>query len=283
MTNVPNVTFDSISHVFRELADRPRAKGSRAQSKDHPPSPSWCDWSYDETCKRGNAGGDFPEFRNTTTLPSVPTDKLPLTIGDDWAETEALCGGYVDLDLFFEGDPECMMAEEELPTEGKALRFGVSVGGSCMVDSKAFKNRAKVLIAYIEQLELRGITTELWVVMAVGDKSGFGMADLRASMAVCVKQCGETLRQEAIAFVLDPSFFRRVFLKYMETEADLNDLTQSGYGFPQVGATKREAVFGYIAPAVDHWIPEIDTRGSEFETIEGTIATLSPIFNRDWS
>ena len=276
------IQFESISAVFRALGDAKPAKGAGNQSRTSG-GKDWCDWSYDEICARGRAGGSFPEFNSAESLPVVPSDKLPLTIGDDWAEVEGLTGGYVDLDAFFEGDPECMMMEQELPVEGKALRFGISAGGSCLVQAAAFKNRARVLAAYIEQLELRGISCEIWIVMCVGDAPKFTARNMRASMAICAKQAGETLRPEVIGFILDPSFFRRVFMKFMETRGDLNDLTQEGYGYPQCGEKARASIFSSIAPMVDHWIPEIDSRGAEYATVEKTIDKLAPIFNRDWT
>lgn len=128
--------------------------------------------------------------------------------GMDAVEQYDVCGAYVDVGAFCEGEPECMVEyEEQMMPRQRVARMFVQINYNGGMDVPEIERRGVALSAVVDALEGHGMQCEVW---AVDHVYGGSYCDSRAKMhAVCVKKAGQLLPLDRLAYMLGhPSAFR---------------------------------------------------------------------------
>ena len=153
-------------------------------------------------------------------------------LGTHHREVRDVAGGYVDVDRFLMGDPECMV-ESWLDTDtqtGKAIKVLINCVASWDVSAKHLIARGSAVIAAVEAVMASGMNVELWV----GESVSRG--DDYAIEMVCVKEYNDLIDPDVLAYtVAHPTMLRRIcfYLNEQRPEDERNRFrfhTNGGYG-----------------------------------------------------
>ena len=143
-------------------------------------------------------------------------DKLQETvndyIGSHHKEVRDVSGGFVDMDRFLMGDPECMVESwlDEDTKQGKAIKVLVNCVASWDVSASKLIKRGAAIIAAVEAVIASGMNVELWVGESVnrGWRGGDGE---HAVEMVCVKEYNDLIDPDVLAYtVAHPTMLRRI-------------------------------------------------------------------------
>lgn len=85
-----------------------------------------------------------------------------------------MVGAEVDMALYLEGDPECMIEYEivEEPKPGRVITLCASISYSCAVSKESMKKRGHLVAALALAMDKLGYQTELWADMTLSPKGG---------------------------------------------------------------------------------------------------------------
>lgn len=147
---------------------------------------------------------------------SEPLQTLGL---DGLMETEEydVCGASVDVGLYCEGEPECMVdfIENEAP-RSRVVKLYVQINCLASVEPETIMRRGAAIAAIVDALEERGLQIELWAVDCTAtwgtppDGASGGHRHL-LRMACQVKEAGQPMPLDRIAFALGhPGFYRAI-------------------------------------------------------------------------
>lgn len=146
--------FDSLAE-FAEAADERASNETRLKA-----SSSWDDCDFPQAIDLAHQGWNAPLEQVETTL----TDTAHTL---EFAPTLDVAGDQVDLDLFLQGEPECMISYPLQQREVSSLSMLVPVCYSWMVDAETAKNRAIAVAAAIESFRERGISISVIAYMVI--------------------------------------------------------------------------------------------------------------------
>jgi hypothetical protein len=171
-------------------------------------------------------------------------DHIARLVGESEVESYDVSGSYVDVEVFNQGDPECMV--EWIDTIADSPRIvGVYVNSSTSAGTSTAKihRRGGVTLALVDLLESAGIRTEVIMVdMNVWKPEAANKMykEDGSLLRVVVKRAESCLDVERLAFSLvSPSFLRRFVFGVQEGEPDVP------FGYGTVDAVKPEQVPEY--------------------------------------
>jgi hypothetical protein len=143
--------------------------------------------------------------------------------------TFSVDGGAVNIDLFLEGEPECMVQfqPEMISRAGRVVSIIIDACFNSYVDADVVLKRGTSLMALLETLNLLHHNTEVWVECSVdGDYYG---GRCSASLLVKVKDEREQFDVNSIMFaVAHPDWLRRLCFSAWERE---NQPVRNKFGF----------------------------------------------------
>lgn len=128
--------------------------------------------------------------------------------GMDAVESYDVCGAYVDVGAYCEGEPECMVEyEEQMMPRQRVARIFVQINYNGGMDVPQIERRGVAISAVVDALEGHGMQCEVWAVDSVR-RGSWGSGNLLLH-AICVKKAGQLLPMDRIAYMLGhPSAFR---------------------------------------------------------------------------
>lgn len=123
-------------------------------------------------------------------------------------------GADVDVGLFCEGEPECMVQyDEKVLPDSRVVRLIVQINYIASVDADSAMRRGVAIAAVADALELAGLQCEIWAVdwtMAHNALRSEYAPDYHRH-AVLVKRAGEPMPIDRIAFAIGhPGFYRAI-------------------------------------------------------------------------
>lgn len=134
-------------------------------------------------------------------------------------------GSYVDIGLYLEGDPECMITTEETRAKNpRTISMFLNMSASAVTTPAKMVRRGAAAGAVLDILEHMGIQVEVFLLQRTNyDANGVHTG------ACKIKRAGELFDKNRMAFALtNPAMFRRFWFAVKE-ELDFLD---SGYGTP---------------------------------------------------
>jgi len=152
--------------------------------------------------------------RRLQMILSEPLQTLGLT-GLMEEEELDVTGASVDVGLFCEGEPECMVdfIEQDAP-RSRVVKLYVQINCLASVQPETIMRRGVAIAAIVDALEERGLQIELWAVDCTntwGTPPETGDRDHLLRMACMVKEAGQPLPLDRIAFALGhPGFYRAI-------------------------------------------------------------------------
>ena len=124
-------------------------------------------------------------------------------------------GAYVDVGLYCDGEPECMVEwEERIMPNSRIIRVAVQINFLSDVTATGAMRRGVAIAAMVDSLEMAGLQVELWAVDCT--KSSAGVLSKRGDedaalhrTAVKVKEAGEPMALDRMALAIGhPAYFR---------------------------------------------------------------------------
>ena len=257
--------FDSIE-TFLKAASRPVAGGifscySSARTQSEKAKEFTHTDSLEEAmrlAKEGWAGGR----EQAEKIRAEIVDSVRGSFGERQVAQWDVAGADVDIGRFVVGEPENMIdfASEIVPMQStKIVRMAVNFGASAASTPADLIRRGVIAAVAIDIMESRGIRVEVDAVKIASQyKDGTGGI---ISARIRLKSAEEPLDLDRMIFVLGhPSFLRRIWFAYLESEAGFREAISSrtvkvGRG----GSQERLVLYGYphneVAPADDIYIP----------------------------
>ena len=133
-------------------------------------------------------------------------------LGTHHREVRDVSGGFVDIDRFLMGDPECMVESwlDEDVLQGKALKVLVNITANANVSDEALIKRGGAVIAAVEAVLASGMNVELWVGECCRPTGSGSSADRNVEL-VCLKEYNDFTDPDVLAYCLaHPSYLRRI-------------------------------------------------------------------------
>jgi hypothetical protein len=231
MANQNHKDFDTLGEFINYVEKTPIAwKNATPQSINHSADSftGGVDWQGAlDLSKKG-----WQEGRNK--LVKELDGMKGLTATGSYRETAHDVSGYLpDVPRAIVGMPDCMFTDgDEIRKVKPVVKIMVSIDAHCRIKANTIQWRGAAVLSYIDQLEERGQRCEIWTYF----NSRKGMREI--SYAICLKQAGEPLDIDRMAFCLvHPAFMRRLGFKFIETYP--YEEFARGYGQPK-GCSKEE-------------------------------------------
>ena len=126
-------------------------------------------------------------------------------------------GAYVDVGLYCDGEPECMVEwEEKIMPNSRIIRIAVQINFLSDVGAAGAMRRGVAIAAMVDALEMAGLQVELWAVDCTRSPSGAlskrgadGADRNLHRTAVRVKEAGEPVALDRVALAIGhPAYFR---------------------------------------------------------------------------
>lgn len=132
---------------------------------------------------------------------------------------------------YIAGLPKNMIRPRRHRVNAPAVRLNISIGALYNVDSEAYRRRGAAVCAYIDAVETAGISTEIRAISRA--KGGYGSRGAIAEVSIQLKDAGQPLDIDAVAFCLGhPAMLRRLVFRWREKDV-LWPNFNSGYGSSQ--------------------------------------------------
>jgi len=151
-------------------------------------------------------------------------------------------GDEVDIDMYLEGDPECMINYEEAKVHGKAkfLTVAIDIGALCDVRKEAMMWRGIIAAALVDTLESNGFRLEIFGYSYDRGRRARGAAFHRDNLIILpVKNEDQHMELERLASLIghSSSFRRGIFSGFEKYPKHIfqDYLTLFGYGASQSG------------------------------------------------
>ena len=149
-------------------------------------------------------------------------------IGTHHREVRDVSGGFVDMDRYLLGEPECMVESwmDEDTLQGKAIKVLVNVAAAAHVSSDKLIARGAAVAAAMDAVMTSGMNVELWV----GESIGGSEPDHMLVDLLCVKEYNDLIDPDVLAFATaHPAMLRRVFF-YMNEQHEESERRMFGIG-----------------------------------------------------
>lgn len=143
-----------------------------------------------------------------------------------------VCGSYVDVGRFMQGEPECMVDFARRPNAGKFALFLVNSSELGHTRSSAIYNKGVLIQSGIEKLESLGVRCRL-ISYYVNDQRNVNKWS-RSAYFIQSKRYDEPFHMSSVN-LLHPSYYRRVVFGLYEISSKFNPY--SGYGFSDYDIT----------------------------------------------
>lgn len=146
------------------------------------------------------------------------TDNIIKDIKNKFKTIQAVAGAFVDVPLFIQGEPECMV-EFENTVENSFATIYVSLAVHSGVDTDEITTRGRKVMEVIDALEQNNIRTKVVLVSYITGSHGFFGGNTGADDCVIInaKSYRDRLDIESLNFAIcHSSFFRRILFAALE-------------------------------------------------------------------
>lgn len=119
--------------------------------------------SLEEACKLGIDGWHDVRDEVTNYLDALK-DSIFERLAPTMVATYDVSGGFVDMDRFLTGEPECMVESVLMPVSkhGKVIRIVVDNGASAGFTGEFIRQRGAIICSLIDTLAKLGHSVEVW-------------------------------------------------------------------------------------------------------------------------
>lgn len=142
-------------------------------------------------------------------------------------------GGWVDVDRYLTGEPECMV-QPVLSPDKPILRIMVQLAVSAFVDARTVVESGGIVTGLVDVANASGFAVELYGVVSTGDKHPTAMAQLNTY--IMVKDPSQPLDIDNVAFTLaHPDVTRRFEITLLDMRSDYKRWGargEGGHGYP---------------------------------------------------
>lgn len=231
VTPVHMEEFSSFGEFIRVAKDNPSPQSS---NKEERPVNGHV-WSkvesLDEACKLAHDGWNEIRPDVDKMLDSL-TERLDNKFGEHYVTRNDVTGSFVDVGLYLQGEPECMVEWEPQPqaSMGRVVRIAVSGTVAYTIDSDWIMRRGTAVLALVDVLHKMGVGIELWWDSTVENNS--------KAYTTCVKlhDSAEPLDIDSVMFALaHPAMLRRLAFSVQEQSPKAKEqhaYSGGGYGCP---------------------------------------------------
>jgi hypothetical protein len=191
---------------------------------------------------------DFEEAQNLMLSGDMGNfEKIKkVSVGIDRAAVESvkrnimsIVGSSISVGAYLAGKPNYFHRKVKQTSGSKVIDLYINNAMGCNVSAKDMIQAAAVILAAIEDVEKKGYKINLYsCVIAESDKQ-------YAGMIVKIKNSGEYFNRLKLAyFLVNPSFIRRHYFRFVEVTKGLNKRFAAGYGYPVSDNKKIAALIG---------------------------------------
>lgn len=148
-------------------------------------------------------------------------------------------GGWVDVDRFISGEPECMWEQHmsEDTTSGRVLRILINCAASANVSDSHLVSRGSAVVAAVDAAQAMGFNAEVWIGEAVTPSGGSSSQGTNLEL-VKIKDYRDPIDIDVAMFcIAHPAMLRRVFFVLNEEHDEAHRkmfgfAKHGGYGVP---------------------------------------------------
>jgi hypothetical protein len=146
----------------------------------------------------------------------------------------SVSGGSFDIDLFLQGEPECMLDFQSEHIEKPVLKIGVQLSLAARYTTDQYMARGAAYLSLINALQFSGYSVEIVAFNFV--RAGSSKGTEAALHEIVIKKADEPLDIDSIAYTIGhAAFFRRLFFSMMESCPDtwyIKNIVHDAYGYP---------------------------------------------------
>ena len=143
-------------------------------------------------------------------------------------------GAFIDVGRFCSGEPECFGVFHEVEKiQNKPITVIINATCSGSVSAQNIRNRGAAIAAAVDVLEQTGYSCEVVMINFLGPLSFGGGQDERTLIRTVVKQAGEVVDLDSMAFALThPAYQRRLVFGAQDK---FDDSIRRRWGFEESG------------------------------------------------
>lgn len=221
--------FRSLDQLMRELKKRPKNAIMKSENSSERRGKSFSGTdSYEEAEKLLENGYVEvlsklrSDVKNKSKISSKFTSELDHPIPHNAVVGYAPCVPAAILGL-----PNSMISTDRKPMKRKTLSILYSIGANCDTKADWFTQAGAAMLSAVDIIERSGIQTEIWMNFFPSQNG-----DELTFPTVKIKSYGERYSVQKISFpIANPSMFRRIGFKWLETTPDITQKGfSSGYG-----------------------------------------------------
>lgn len=250
-------TYNSVSEfgdALRAIADAPPVTSFNSSTSNRR---SDTPHSLDDAIKTAQNGGAWAAGARTLQSVNVEVDS-----DQDYnrrAIVPDVTGFMPNVPALLANNPVAMFNQRPAPKVKRYIKLGVAVAMADAVPAKILYNRGRAILAVVDDMVMQGYGVEIWAVTA--SRGG----KVRASCNVKLKPADGHWSVDTAAFMLAcSSIVRRLYMKLVESSAEVMDNIGGSYGRPETKDTGKH----------DIWFPALlDERG--YDTPERALATVT--------
>jgi len=235
MANIYDNWYESMAEAI-EVIEKIPTEGRRRTSLD-PSNNSWAGGSFERAMHMAKSGWkidrDVADEDIEKQLEELQ-DRLNAHIDDSFREVYDVAGGFVDINRFLQGEPECMVEQwvDPAPQRGKVLKVVSMCTASSSIGETVLRERGRAVAVAVEVLHRLGFNIELWAGECVA-----GGGALSVEM-VKIKDAADPMDWDAVMFpIAHPTFLRRFIFALNESrpenERSMFSFNGGGYGTPR--------------------------------------------------
>ncbi len=143
-------------------------------------------------------------------------------------------GGFVDIDRYLHGEPECMVEQwmDEGSARGKAVKVLVNCVASSGVRAEDLLKRGVAVVAAVNAVIASGMNVEVWVGESVSrggrDRYGYSPAEHSVEL-VCLKEFNDYIDPNVMSFCIGhPAMLRRIIF-FLNEQRDEDERRTFGF------------------------------------------------------
>lgn len=228
--------YESMTDAIDTINEVPRRGDRQSLTTDND---KWAGGTFDKAMEMAQYGWrvnrDLIDADVEDALIHIE-DRLNAHLDAAFNETYDVSGGYVDVDRYLMGEPECMVEQwvEEAPKRGKVLKVCNMVTASAAVNESVLRERGRGVAAAVDVLHRLGFSIELWCGEAVESHRNRSVS----VEMVKVKEAADPLDWDAVMFGIGhPTMLRRFVFALNESRPDdqrsmFGFQSSGGYGSP---------------------------------------------------
>jgi hypothetical protein len=226
--------FDSWDELLTRLSDAPNQAYKRESSRKTSDRKWSGTESYEAAEKLAREGWLSPVSQIERLCGHVESKVDASILTTDFQRTWGVAGSEVDMSLYLDGDPECMIesAPIRISRHGRAVRVVIPCVYSSGCPESEILGRGAAVVALSDTLAKAQHPLEIWAAYAYSDETSMNGPGIFQAL-VRVQQANEPIDLGRLGFALaHPSSLRRIGFRCAEALVTTSRVaTGLGYGY----------------------------------------------------